>query len=164
MHVPKKTLYEQDICTQYLVLALVQASWDLQRQMREEVTFARGRVIVRGKQHSRDQARCADLSVYHQPNRPLAVIDAQVNMLLRFWRYDCVTPSYALKYFLHCMYSGIFQKHAQQTTNIAYLSSGRLATIDFLLPPLEEQYLIGAKVDEFWGAIRSKLKWLGRRR
>ena len=71
------------------------------------------------------------------------------NTLLRFRCYDCVTPSYTLKYFLHCMYSGIFQKHAQQTTNIAHLSSGRLATIDFLLPPLEEQHRIVAKVDEF---------------
>lgn len=73
------------------------------------------------------------------------------NTLLRFRCYDRVTPSYALKYFLHCMYSGIFQKYAQQTTNIAHLSSGRLATIDFLLPPLEEQRRIVAKVDEFMG-------------
>ncbi|MEX8493183.1 restriction endonuclease subunit S, partial [Sphaerotilus sp.] len=82
------------------------------------------------------------------------------NTLLRFRCYDCVTPSYALKYFLHCMYSGIFQKHAQQTTNIAHLSSGRLATIDFLLPPMEEQHRIIAKVDEFVGLcdrIKSKI-------
>lgn len=81
MHALKKTLYEQDICTQCLVPTLVQAGWDLHRQMREEITFTRDCVIVRGKRHSRDRARRADFSVYHQPNLPLAVIKAKVNTL-----------------------------------------------------------------------------------
>jgi len=80
-HAHKKTLSERDICTQYLVPALVQAGWDLHRQVREEVTFTRGRVIVRGKLHSRGQARRADFILYHQPNLPLAVIEAKVNTL-----------------------------------------------------------------------------------
>ena len=81
MHAHKKTLSERDICTQYLVPALVQAGWDLHRQVREEVTFTRGRVIVRGKLHSRGQARRADFILYHLPNLPLAVIEAKVNTL-----------------------------------------------------------------------------------
>ena len=80
-HAHKRTLSERDICTQYLVPALVQAGWDLHRQVREEVTFTRGRVIVRGKLHSRGQARRADFILYHLPNLPLAVIEAKVHTL-----------------------------------------------------------------------------------
>jgi type I restriction enzyme R subunit len=81
MHTNKHMLSERDICTRYLVPALVQAGWDLHRQVREEVTFTRGRVIVRGKLHSRGQARRADFILYHQPNLPLAVIEAKVSTL-----------------------------------------------------------------------------------
>ena len=81
MHTNKHMLSERDICTRYLVPALVRAGWDLHRQVREEVTFTRGRVIVRGKLHSRGQARRADFILYHQPNLPLAVIEAKVSTL-----------------------------------------------------------------------------------
>ncbi|NDY93587.1 EcoAI/FtnUII family type I restriction enzme subunit R [Ideonella livida] len=75
----KKKLSERDICTQFITPALVAAGWNLQRQVREEVTFTKGRVIVRGKLHARGQARRADYVLYHAPNRPLAVIEAKDN-------------------------------------------------------------------------------------
>ncbi|MDX9976042.1 MAG: hypothetical protein RBU21_23890 [FCB group bacterium] len=39
---------ERDICTKFVTPALVAAGWDLHAQIREEVTFTAGRVIVRG--------------------------------------------------------------------------------------------------------------------
>lgn len=45
----KKAVSERDICTQFITPAVVASAWDLARQVREEVTFTAGRVIVRGK-------------------------------------------------------------------------------------------------------------------
>ena len=45
----KKLLSERDICFKYITPALLKAGWDLQTQIREEVTFTEGRIIVRGK-------------------------------------------------------------------------------------------------------------------
>lgn len=48
----KKTLTEADIRTKFITPALVGAGcdkWDLMTQLREEVYFTKGRVIVRGK-------------------------------------------------------------------------------------------------------------------
>jgi type I restriction enzyme R subunit len=77
--VDKKALSERDICTQFITPAIVAAGWDLQRQVREEVTFTQGRVIVRGRLHTRGQARRADYVLYHQAHLPLAVIEAKDN-------------------------------------------------------------------------------------
>ena len=46
-------LSERDVCTRFITPALVSAGWDLSTQIREEVSFTKGRVIVRGKLHSR---------------------------------------------------------------------------------------------------------------
>jgi type I site-specific restriction endonuclease len=46
----KKGLTERDICTKFITPALIiAAGWDLHTQIREEVTFTKGRIIVRGK-------------------------------------------------------------------------------------------------------------------
>ncbi len=75
----KKALSERDICTQFITPVIVQAGWNIQRQVREEVTFTKGRVIVRGKLHTRGKARRADFVPYHAPHRPIAVIEAKDN-------------------------------------------------------------------------------------
>ncbi|GAA0744662.1 DEAD/DEAH box helicase family protein [Ideonella azotifigens] len=75
----KKSLSERDICTKFIAPAIAQAGWDIRRQVREEVTFTKGRVIVRGKLHTRGQARRADFVLYHQANLPIAVIEAKDN-------------------------------------------------------------------------------------
>jgi type I restriction enzyme R subunit len=46
--VPSK-LSERDVCTKFITPALIAAGWDLHTQIREEVTFTKGRIIVRGK-------------------------------------------------------------------------------------------------------------------
>ena len=47
--VDKKFLNERDICTKFITPALRQAGWDEINQIREEVRFTKGRIIVRGK-------------------------------------------------------------------------------------------------------------------
>ena len=43
----KGTLIEPDICTKFITPTLIQAGWDFRAQIREEVTFIKGRIIVR---------------------------------------------------------------------------------------------------------------------
>ena len=45
----KKSLSERDICTKFITPAVTQAGWDAMSQIREEVYFTKGRIIVRGK-------------------------------------------------------------------------------------------------------------------
>ncbi len=45
----KRALSERDICTKFITPALRQAGWDEMSQIREEVSFTKGRIIVRGK-------------------------------------------------------------------------------------------------------------------
>ncbi len=70
-------LSERDICTKYITPALTKAGWDLLNQIREEVSFTKGRVIVRGKIHNRGKQKRADYILYYKPNIPLAVIEAK---------------------------------------------------------------------------------------
>jgi type I restriction enzyme R subunit len=77
--VDKKTLSERDICSKYITPAVLQAGWDLHSQIREEVSFTKGRIIVRGKLHSRGEQKRADYILYYQSNIPLAVIEAKDN-------------------------------------------------------------------------------------
>ncbi len=75
----KKSLSERDICTKYITPALERAGWDKMEQIREEVTFTDGRVIIRGKLVARGKAKRADYILYFKPNIPLAVIEAKAN-------------------------------------------------------------------------------------
>ena len=45
----KKDLSETDICAKYITPAVIQAGWDEATQIRREVGFTKGRIIVRGK-------------------------------------------------------------------------------------------------------------------
>ena len=49
----KKALSESDICDQFITPALHGAGWDKTLQIRREVSFTAGRVVVRGKLASR---------------------------------------------------------------------------------------------------------------
>ena len=72
-----KNLSERDICTKFITPALVKAGWDMQKQIREEVSFTAGRIIVRGKTVSRGKAKRADYILYYKSHFPLAVIEAK---------------------------------------------------------------------------------------
>jgi type I restriction enzyme R subunit len=75
----KKKLSETDIRTKYITPAIVEAGWDVQTQIREEVPITHGKILVRGKKHKRGQAKFADYILYHKPNIPIAVIEAKDN-------------------------------------------------------------------------------------
>ncbi len=77
--IDKKSLSERDICTKYITPALTNRAWDINTQIREEVTLTKGRVIVRGKLASRGEQKRADYVLYHKPGVPLAVIEAKDN-------------------------------------------------------------------------------------
>ena len=48
-------------------------------QIREEVSFTKGRIIVRGKLVTRGKAKRADYILYYKPNIPIALIEAKDN-------------------------------------------------------------------------------------
>ncbi len=75
----KKSLTERDICTKFITPALEQAGWDIATQVREEFPLTKGRIIVRGKLHTRAQNKRADYVLFHKPNLPIAIIEAKDN-------------------------------------------------------------------------------------
>jgi type I restriction enzyme, R subunit len=75
----KKNLSERDICTKFITPALEQAGWDTATQIREEYPLTKGRVIVRGKLHTRAKNKRADYVLFYKPNIPIAVIEAKDN-------------------------------------------------------------------------------------
>jgi type I restriction enzyme R subunit len=75
----KKDLSERDICTKFITPAVREAGWDEIAQIREEVSFTKGRIIVRGKLVTRGKAKRADYILYYRPNIPIAIIEAKDN-------------------------------------------------------------------------------------
>jgi type I restriction enzyme R subunit len=75
----KKSLSERDICTKYITPSITAAGWNLHTQIREEVSFTKGRIIVRGKLHARGEQKRADYILYYKSNIPVAVIEAKEN-------------------------------------------------------------------------------------
>ena len=75
----KRSLSERDICTKFITPALRNAGWDEMLQIREEVSFTKGRIIVRGKLVTRGQGKRADYILYIKPNIPIALIEAKDN-------------------------------------------------------------------------------------
>jgi type I site-specific restriction endonuclease len=78
-HMNKRQLSESDICAKYITPHLVGAGWDATTQIRREVSFTQGRIIVRGKLVARGRAKCADYILYYRPNLPIALIEAKDN-------------------------------------------------------------------------------------
>ena len=75
----KRSLTERDICTKFILPAIKDAGWDEMVQVREEVYFTKGRIIVRGKLVTRGKAKKADFVLYFKPNIPIALIEAKDN-------------------------------------------------------------------------------------
>ena len=66
----KKELTERDICSKFITPALIEAKWDNLSQIREQVYFTKGRIIVRGRLVTRGKAQFADYILYYRPNIP----------------------------------------------------------------------------------------------
>jgi type I restriction enzyme R subunit len=77
----KKNLSERDICTKFMTPALQKAGWDIQRQVREEVFFTDGRIIVQGSFYARGKRKRADYILYYKKNIPIAIVE-KVNGLM----------------------------------------------------------------------------------
>lgn len=69
------------------------------------------------------------------------------NTLIRFRVNALMTPNYPFLVFRAYMRNRRFTKEGTITTNIAHLSAGRFAKIEFPLPPLKEQEYIVAEVE-----------------
>ena len=69
-------LSEDDVSVKYITPALVRAGWDEATQIRRQVGFTKGRIIVRGRLVGRGRAKKADFVLYRQ-HIPLAVIEAK---------------------------------------------------------------------------------------
>ena len=119
----KKTLSERDICTKFVTPALIAAGWDLQSQLREEVTFTAGRVIVRGSQVSRGEARRADYVLYYKPGIPIAVIEVKDNA--------------------HSVGAGM----QQALTALLQRADMNSSLVRYLFPPLNPQERVVAEVE-----------------
>ena len=52
----KKHFSERDICTKFITPALEKAGWNVQTQIREKFSLTKGRIIVRGKLHTRGKS------------------------------------------------------------------------------------------------------------
>lgn len=74
----KKKLTETDIRTKFITPALTR-KWDVMTQIREEVFFTKGRIVVHGKTVKRGEAQKTDYLLFFKPNLPLAVIEAKDN-------------------------------------------------------------------------------------
>jgi len=74
----RKSLSESDICAKYITPALIQAGWDEATQIRREVSFTAGRIIVRGKLVTRGRSKRADYVLYYE-HFPIALVEAKDN-------------------------------------------------------------------------------------
>ncbi|MEW6168643.1 MAG: EcoAI/FtnUII family type I restriction enzme subunit R [Pseudomonadota bacterium] len=73
---PGGGLSEDDISVKFITPALHRAGWDEDTQIRRQVSFTKGRIIVRGRLVSRGKPKRADLVLYHQ-HIPIALIEAK---------------------------------------------------------------------------------------
>lgn len=64
---------------------------------------------------------------------------AFTNSLIRFQAKNDVDPEWALLVFRSHLHNRRFMRESQITTNIAHLAAGRFKTVEFPVPPLEEQ-------------------------
>jgi len=75
----KKSFSERDVCTKLITPAIEKAGWNIKKQVREEVFFTDGRVIVQGSLHTRGKRKRADYILYYKNDIPLAIIEAKDN-------------------------------------------------------------------------------------
>src|SRR5690606_18369259 len=75
----KKDLSERDICTKFINPSIKKAGWNMRTQVREEVSFTDGRIIIQGNLYTRGKSKRADYILYYKPNLPIAIIEAKDN-------------------------------------------------------------------------------------
>lgn len=78
VYMNKKQMTETDVCMKYITPAIEKAKWSIKEQVRREVYFTDGRIIVYGKTIKRGKPKKADYILYYR-NIPLAVVEAKDN-------------------------------------------------------------------------------------
>ena len=73
---PSNALSEDDVSVKFITPALHNAGWDEASQIRRQVSFTKGRIIVRGKLVARGKPKRADFVLYHQ-HIAIALIEAK---------------------------------------------------------------------------------------
>ena len=63
----------------FITPAIERAGWDKDRQIRRELYFTAGRIVVRGKLVNRGKPKFADYVLFYQRNLPLAIVEAKDN-------------------------------------------------------------------------------------
>ncbi|MCE6949786.1 hypothetical protein LAZ29_02465 [Cereibacter sphaeroides] len=84
-------LSERDICSKLITPAIVQAGWDLATQIREEVSFTRGRIIVRGKLVSRGKGKRAPMPI---ASTAFAIVNGLGLIIPDTFGSSCARPSW----------------------------------------------------------------------
>lgn len=74
----KKQMSETEICLNFITPAIEKSGWS-KKQIRMNVYFTDGRIIVAGKTVKRGRRNFADYILEYKPNVPLAVIEAKDN-------------------------------------------------------------------------------------
>ena len=75
----KRSLSEADTCMRFITPALESAGWDVHTQIRRELSYTKGRIVVRGRVAARGEGKRADYILFHKPNIPLLVLEAKDN-------------------------------------------------------------------------------------
>ena len=70
---------ERDICTKYITPALINSWWNIEKQVREEVSFTDWKIEIRWKKATRWVQKRADFILYYKNNFPIAIIEAKDN-------------------------------------------------------------------------------------
>lgn len=77
----KKEMTESDICMKFITPSIEKAKWDLNKQVRREVYFTEGKIIVAGKTVKRGKRKFVDYILEYKPNIPVAIVEAKKNDL-----------------------------------------------------------------------------------
>lgn len=76
-----KELSEEDVRAKYIDPSLRSAGWDEKEQIRREVSFTDGRVIIKKRGTARGKIKKADYILNYRPNLPIAIVEAKKNTL-----------------------------------------------------------------------------------
>lgn len=70
-------LSEEDTKRIEITPTIVEKGWDNKTQIRQEFSFTKGRIMVRGKEVKRGDPKRADYVLFYKPNLPLAIVEAK---------------------------------------------------------------------------------------
>lgn len=70
-------LSEEDTKRIEITPSIIAKGWDNRTQIRQEFSFTKGRIMVRGKEIKRGEPKRADYVLFYKPNIPLAIVEAK---------------------------------------------------------------------------------------